>query len=148
MATLTPRFSADRAVREYTESHYLPAAAAYCERAAGKGALGRKIVEWQRAIEQVWPKMRFGELRVETRDGQHFFEVELDLNGLDPATVCVELYADGAPPERHEMEHAGLHTFRARVPAARSSSDYTPRMIPRYPGVAIPLESPLTLWQH
>jgi glycogen phosphorylase len=27
MATLTPRFSADRAVREYTENHYLPAAA-------------------------------------------------------------------------------------------------------------------------
>jgi glucan phosphorylase len=29
MARLTPRFSADRAVREYTEQHYLPAASAY-----------------------------------------------------------------------------------------------------------------------
>jgi starch phosphorylase len=29
MARLTPRFSADRTVREYTEQHYLPAAAAY-----------------------------------------------------------------------------------------------------------------------
>ena len=29
MARLTPRFSANRAVREYTEQHYLPAAAAY-----------------------------------------------------------------------------------------------------------------------
>ena len=37
MASLTPRFSADRAVREYTEQHYLPGAAAYRERAAGKG---------------------------------------------------------------------------------------------------------------
>ena len=47
MARLTPRFSANRAVREYTEQHYLPAAAAYRERAANKGAVGRQIVDWQ-----------------------------------------------------------------------------------------------------
>src|SRR6267143_3359592 len=34
MARLTPFFSANRAVREYTERHYLPAAAAYGSRAA------------------------------------------------------------------------------------------------------------------
>jgi starch phosphorylase len=39
MAQLTPRFSAGRAVREYSEQHYLPAAAAYRERAANKGAV-------------------------------------------------------------------------------------------------------------
>ena len=37
MARLTPRFSANRTVREYTEQHYLPAAAAYRERAADQG---------------------------------------------------------------------------------------------------------------
>ncbi len=41
MARLTPRFSANRAVREYTEQHYLPAAAAYRERAADNGADGK-----------------------------------------------------------------------------------------------------------
>ena len=41
MARLTPRFSADRAVREYTEQHYLPAAAAYRERAAEQGRSGQ-----------------------------------------------------------------------------------------------------------
>ena len=40
MARLTPRFSADRTVREYTEQRYLPAAAAYRERSADKGAIG------------------------------------------------------------------------------------------------------------
>jgi len=34
MAQLTPRFSASRAVCEYTEQHYLPAAAIYRLRAA------------------------------------------------------------------------------------------------------------------
>ncbi len=45
MARLTPRFSSSRAVREYTEQHYLPAAAAYRERAADKGAIGVQMVE-------------------------------------------------------------------------------------------------------
>ena len=47
MARLTPRFSANRAVREYTEQYYLPAAAAYRLRIANKGAIGRQIVDWQ-----------------------------------------------------------------------------------------------------
>jgi starch phosphorylase len=43
MARLTPRFSANRTVREYTEQHYLPAAAAYRTRAADKGAVGKEV---------------------------------------------------------------------------------------------------------
>ena len=54
MARLTPRFSANRTVREYTEQHYLPAAAAYLERAADKGAVGRQVVDWQHTLEQKW----------------------------------------------------------------------------------------------
>ena len=36
MARLTPHFSANRTVREYTEQYYLPAAAAYRERVPTK----------------------------------------------------------------------------------------------------------------
>jgi glycogen phosphorylase len=41
MARLTSEFSATRAIREYTENHYLPAASGYRERAAGDSALGQ-----------------------------------------------------------------------------------------------------------
>ena len=50
MARLTPRFSTNRAVREYTELHYLPAAAAYLARAVDKGASGVQLVDWRREI--------------------------------------------------------------------------------------------------
>jgi len=40
MARLTPQFSANRAVREYTEKYYLPVAAMYRQREASRGALG------------------------------------------------------------------------------------------------------------
>jgi starch phosphorylase len=148
MATLTPRFSADRAVREYTENHYLPGAAAYRERTADKGALGREIAGWQHAVESAWPSLRFGAVKIETRDGQHFFEVEVSLSDLDPNAVCVELYADGASPERHELAPVGPHTYRAGIPATRPAADYTPRLIPRHRGVAVPLQNGHILWQH
>ena len=69
MARLTPRFSAHRAVREYTEQHYLPAATAYRQRAANKGAIGRQVVDWQHSLEQKWDTLQFGEVKVETRGG-------------------------------------------------------------------------------
>jgi len=157
MASLTPRFSADRAVREYTEQHYLPAAAAYHERAAGKGAAGRKMLEWRQAIEKHWSALRFGEVKVESGGGQHVFEVQVYLDDVDPNAVRVELYADGAngdAPVRQEMVRvrqladAASYTYRAQVPATRPATDYTTRLIPSYTGVAVPLEATYILWQR
>jgi starch phosphorylase len=158
MASLTPRFSAGRAVREYTEQHYLPAAAAYRERAGGKGAVGRQMVDWQHAIEKAWPALRFGEMKVETNSGQHAFEVQVYLNGLDPNAVRVELYAEGASGGalvRQEMERVNQsvdasqgYAYRAQVPATRPAADYTARLIPSYTGVAVPLEAARILWQR
>ena len=158
MARLTPRFSADRAVREYSEQHYLPAAAAYLERAANKGAVGRQMVDWQHAVDRAWGSLRFGDLRVETNAGHHTFEGEIFMNDLDPNAARVELYADGingGDPVRVEMKCAQpipdasrRCVYRATVPSARPASDYTARVMPHYDGVAVPLESARILWQR
>ncbi|OGQ97735.1 MAG: alpha-glucan phosphorylase [Deltaproteobacteria bacterium RIFOXYD12_FULL_57_12] len=158
MARLTPRFCANRAVHEYTEQQYLPAASAYLARAADKGAIGVAMVEWRQALEQKWPALRFGEVRIETHDEQHLFEVQMYLDDLDPESVRVELYADGvdgAAPERVEMKQVRQlmgaingYAYNASVPGARPASDYTARVIPRYDGVAIPLEEARILWQR
>ena len=50
MARLTPEFSASRAIREYTESHYLPAASGYLDRAADDSKLGASLLQWQQDI--------------------------------------------------------------------------------------------------
>src|SRR5580658_578794 len=71
MASLTPRFSANRAVCEYTEQHYLPAAAAYLRRAADKGAVGKSIANWEHALNEKWDALRFGEVKVQTNAVQH-----------------------------------------------------------------------------
>jgi starch phosphorylase len=158
MARLTPRFSADRTVREYTECYYLPAAAAYRERAANKGEAGRQLVEWRQALEREWGKLRLGEVKVETEGGQHAFEVQVYLDDVDPNAVRVELYADpvtGGDPVRQEMTRGrqlvgvgGGYAYSGKVPATRPSSDYTPRVIPHRAGVAVPLEEARILWQR
>ncbi len=158
MASLTPRFSAGRAVREYTEQHYLPAAAAYRERAGGKGAVGKQMVDWQHAIEKAWPALRFGEMKVETSAEHYVFEVQVYLDDLDPNATRVELYADGANgdgPARQEMERvrqltgaSGGYAYRAQVPATRPATDYTARLLPNRAGVALPLETARILWQR
>ncbi len=158
MARLTPRFSSNRTVREYTEQHYLPAATAVQERVANKGAAGLQIVEWRHALEQKWAALRFGEDRIETVNGQHVFEVQVYLDDLDPAAVRVELYADGvsgSAPERVEMTQLRQlvgaengYAYRAEVPASRPAADYTARLIPQHNGVAVPLEEAHILWQR
>ena len=107
MARLTPSFSANRSVCEYTEQHYLPAAAAYRARAADKGAVGRQMVDWRQALDEKWAALHFGEVQVETKGEQHVVEVQVYLGDLDPKAVRVELYVEGmngSAPVRQEME--------------------------------------------
>jgi starch phosphorylase len=158
MARLTPRFSANRTVREYTELHYLPAAAAYHLRSANKGALGGQIVDWQHSMEQKWATLQFGEVKVETRGGQHVFDVQVSLADIEPKAVRVELFADGingGAPVRKEMRRIrqlpgspGGCVYSAAVSATRPPADYTARIIPQHGGVAVPLEASQILWQR
>jgi starch phosphorylase len=158
MARLTPRFSADRAVREYTEEHYLPAAAACQSRVANKGAIGKQMVDWRHGLEPKWAGLHFGQLSVETKGQQRVFNVQVYLDDLDSKAVKVELYANavnGGNPERKEMKlvrplvgATGGYDYSATVSVARPQSDYTARVIPHCDGVVIPLEEARILWQR
>jgi len=158
MARLTPRFSAERAVREYTEQHYLPAANAFNLRKVDKGKAGKQIVDWRRNLEQQWPSIHFGDVKVETRNGQHLFEAQVYLNDLDPGAVRVELFANpggDGHPARQEMKRirelagaTGLYLYGGHVPGDRSAADYTARIIPYSNGVSVPLEDSRIVWQR
>jgi starch phosphorylase len=155
--TLTAHFSANRAVRQYTNEYYVPAAAAYKGRSANNGRLGIQMLNWQRSLFDGWRSIAFEEVHVETRDGQHQFRVQVRLGKIDPDAVSVELYADGLDgnPFRQAMaltekrlKSENIHLYTAAVPATRPAADFTPRIIPRFPGVSVPLEINLILWQH
>jgi len=157
MAYLTPLFSANRVVREYTEKHYLPAAAAYGQRSAQAGRMGAELLEWQRELARHWSRVRFGSLANEMHGDHHTFQVQVYLADLDPEAVAVEVYAegqDGAKPFRQAMQRgeqlvgsANAFLYVANVPATRPASDYTPRVVPYKNGASVPLEAPFICWR-
>ncbi len=158
MGRLTPRFSANRTVREYTEKYYVPAAEAYRSRANDGGAKGRALNTWQRLLEKNWKEVRFGKMTVTTGEDGHQFDVRVYLGSLDPENVSVQLYAEavdgkssvlvemsGAMP-LPDMEHA--YAYSVRVPADRPASDFTARLILHHQEIAVPLEERHILWQR
>ena len=158
MARLTPRFSASRAVTEYTEQHYLPAAGAYRVRAGDQGAGARQLVDRRNALADNWTSLRFGPITVKTNGEQHDFTAEVYLGAMNPALVRVELYANGVNgggPVRQVMtrinDPAGGFSggvFRATIPSTRAATDYTARLVPSGEGQSVPLEASQILWQR
>jgi len=158
MARLTPAFSANRAVRQYTEEHYLSAAAASRQRAENGGSVGADLVAWQSDLAKHWAALRFGPATVEQQGEQYQFQVQVFLDNIDPDAVSVELYADAQKDEdpftlamnRAESpdEATSAFTYSASVPAGRPVADYTPRLVPNHPGALVPLEAPFILWHQ
>jgi starch phosphorylase len=155
LATLTPRYSANRAVREYTERYYLPAAEAFARRSGDAGAAADRLVTWARRLRTHWDRLRFGEIHVTTEGGRHHFAVPLYLEEIDPDAVTVELYAEGlagGPPARITMNRdialvgARGHVYAADVADDRPASHFAPRVVPGRDLVNIPLELPLITW--
>jgi starch phosphorylase len=158
MARLTPRFAANRAVCEYTERHYLPSARAFAQRSADKGAGGLRLAAFESELLRNWPSLRFGPSTVETNGASRIIKVDAFLGDFSPGGVRVELYAngrDGGEPVRQEMTQLGKvggasngFVYSATVSSARPASDFTPRMVPAFDGLAVPLEAQEILWQR
>jgi starch phosphorylase len=156
MARLTPTFSTNRAVRQYTEEHYLSAAATYRLRAENRGSAGADLVAWQAELAKHWSALRFGTATVEQQGERYLFHVQAFLDDLDPDAVRVELYAEaqkeGDPitqtmnRDDRPVEATGAYSYSASVPASRPVADYTPRLVPQHAGALVPLEAPFILW--
>jgi len=157
MARLTPLFSANRTVRQYTEDHYISRASIYCRRAAGGGTIGAKLLEKQRSLTAAWPDLHFGRVTMSPEGGTYFSAVQVYLGQLQPDDVSIEMYAEPLyqqPPFCERMSLAerpqdpdGFYVYTARVPENRPADHYTPRAVPSDTVGSIPLELSLITWQ-
>jgi starch phosphorylase len=156
MALLTPRFSAGRAIREYTESHYLPAAVAYCARAGSDGKAGDALLLWQQDVGSHWHTLRLGAVTNQEHDGWHHFQVQVFAGSMKPEEFSVQFYADpvvGNGPSVVQAATDGTETlgaivYSASMAAGRPAGDYTARAIPRNPNASVPLEASSILWRR
>jgi len=158
MAQLTPKYSADRSVREYTVQQYLPAVNKYLERASNNGEKGKILNDSIKYLEDKWDSIRFGEVKVNSVENLHYFDVQIYLNEVNPDFVKVELYSDKINDEAQivqDMNRGSLiegesnaYWYTASVSAHRNSSDFTARAVPSVPSVSVPLEIARITWQH
>jgi starch phosphorylase len=155
MGMLTPRFSANRTVREYTEKYYLSLAEKYSERSSNKGAAGTRITKAQQEIAGKWDHIHFGEVKFNKIEHGYSCKVSVNLAGINPRNVIVEVYADekgDAKTERVEMKLKSsdndTHEYCADIKTGRQPGDFTPRIIPGYENIIVPLEDNHILWQH
>jgi starch phosphorylase len=158
MARLTPAFSANRAVREYTEQFYIPAANACRQRSAERGQAAADLVRWRHQVEEHWSRLRFGSLQIDTNPSRHVFTAQVFLDELNPDFVCIQLFADARSeyPQFCEAMSRGQaligsgndFNYSLEVEANRPASGYTPRIIPAHPLANMPLDCSRILWRN
>jgi len=156
MTTLTPYFSANRMVREYTERFYLPLADRFHHRAANNAELGRSLTKWLARLDDLWSKIHVVHVEIEQRDGMYFFSLQIYLGDLTAQDVSVEVFSEPTKSDVdnvHEMQidhplpgTVNGFVYRLTMPATRPISDYTPRIRPNHPDCLIPLETQHILW--
>lgn len=157
MAQLTPRYSANRAVHEYTEKYYIPAAMKYTERSSNNGAVGKSFLDWRKDLKEKWHALRFVDVKYSTNEDQHFFQVLVYLDDVDPKNVTLQLYSEGRDHTDsfvQKLEYVkqlegdpSTYLYQGSVPASRPADYYTARVIPYFPNAVIPLEADFILWQ-
>ena len=86
------------------------------------------------------------------------FSIQVYIDDLDPDSLQVQLYAEGrggdgpvrlaATRVRPLVGTTGGYVYQATAPATRGAADYTARIVPNVPGVAVPLGGAEILWQR
>jgi starch phosphorylase len=151
MATLVTQYSADRVVREYTEHYYLPAAAAYRQRSQEHSRLARQLTHAREELQARWSAIRFNALEMSAGIGRYRATLSMDLGGLSPVYLRVQLYAESGVWDLRldpVAQADGLFIYRGEVPDDRPAGDYTGRVIAdASSGLGVPLEVGLIAWQ-
>lgn len=163
MATVIPRFNADRMLLEYVKGFYSPASRHGRILAAEDHAAARDVARWKERVRGAWPGVSLRRLdksapRIIYGEAVRF-EAALRLNGLSASDVIVEVVIErlrGVTNGR--QQHIRLTpdgTFELDG-AARYVLDLTPdlcgrlelrlRAYPHHPQLAHPFETGLMLW--
>ncbi|MFC4873536.1 alpha-glucan family phosphorylase [Negadavirga shengliensis] len=153
ISELTPRFSANRTVREYTEQYYLPAAEQFLKRTGKDGESGREILKKISALNTYGQGIHFNEVHVERSDHKLLFTAYVTHRGIPAKDLSVEVFAEGlngSLPEQHAMKAVsengnGSTVFTAEIKTGRQEGDFTPRVRGNFPDV-LPLEHEWIIW--
>jgi glycogen phosphorylase len=162
IATVTPRFNAQRMVKDYVRDYYAPASRRGRTLAADGAALAADLAAWRKKVAEHWSTVHFqgrpaaGGVR---RIGDHL-EVEAVFNprGLRDTSIIVELVyglerdelqlgLHRVAMERRETYPDGAERFVARfAPEVSGRLVYGVRAYPTHPALANPFDALAVRW--
>ncbi len=164
IATILPRFNAERMVAEYRSKFYLPGMRQHRRYADRHGDTAKMIAAWKARARAAWPGVTLQRLdrpvpRL-TFGASMRVEVGIKLNGLEPADVVVELLlarliheTDRGKRQRHALVPDGIPNDAGEqryvldlAPDLCGRLDYRIRAYPFHERLAHPFELGLMLW--
>lgn len=149
MSTLTPEYSTNRMLREYTEKYYLSCLNAYRNRAEKK--TGVEFTSWLKSLEEKWHDIKLLRLDWHEEKGQVQMEVEMHIGKLEMKDLQMRLMIDSSLDDQciifaHKSEKKKC-CFVASLPAEYAKRDSTLLLLPFYPDARFPMES-LMHWSY
>ncbi|MGH8403072.1 MAG: alpha-glucan family phosphorylase, partial [Gammaproteobacteria bacterium] len=162
MQTILPYFNAHRMFHDYTKYCYAPAMRRGRVLTADGGRAAVELIRWKKKVLECWPGVQMRRLndppaRVKI-DEPLSLEVAVRLNGLDPASVCVECVFGDEDEEgnyvksaSHRLEPAGSHDAETVYKAIVNSEhcglyQYRIRCFPQHASLSHPFETGCMLW--
>ena len=155
LLNLSPIFSADRAVREYTENHYLPLERLSFERMNKSNSVLSKEVAAINAIKDNWEQIQFSDFTTTTSETSNTINVKIIADKSISSYLNVQVYADGV--NGYEQETLDMTPIVSKDKKAtkyeivlkpdRPIEDFTVRVVPDYSKIGSALDLPLMKWQ-
>jgi len=156
LSKLTPIYSSNRMLQEHVERLYLPAAAEFRRRTAGKAEGAASLCDWERRLRDGWAHLHIGQSTIVAEGDASRFSVPVYLGDILPEEVRVELYAEprGELPGAIVMERGSpipgsinAYIYSGTSSAEREAGDFTVRILPAHDGALVPAEIALICWQ-
>ena len=117
----------------------------------------RAMLVWEERVRRNWKSMHIGTPDISEDMGAWVYAVPVYLGERDADDVQLEVYVammPGGETPTHALSRGAAmpgamngYIYTGRVPASRPADQYTVRVIPHHPGVRVPTELPLILWQ-
>ncbi len=138
IASIMPAYNTTRMVKQYVDKFYAPASRQWQRYSEGQYAGARRLAAWKSRIQTAWPAISLRRIdnsprRISYGDSLRF-EVAVNLNGLSPDDVVVELLLTrpGVPHGEQTLQRIPL-AFRQRLDSGESLYvlDLTPELCGR-----------------
>jgi starch phosphorylase len=157
MSKLTPRFSSNRMLRDYTQKFYLPAIRNYRSRCDNQAALAKALYKWESCLHLHQDKIHWGDLRIYLENDVRHFVVSVYFGDIPANYLKLQLFADSlsesSPPICLNMKRgqqipgsSNGFVFHVRLKTQRPIEHFTPRVLGVHDTVNIPVENAFINW--